>query len=1346
MSNLTSTLSVRLLDDVSGPAGKAAGALRGLGASGADLKKLAAASPETARLVRELERLKAVAGKVDTFKVASRGLDDMGLNLRKARQDLAQAERLLARRQKTVEYFNRVKVEQPERYQKWKMDGLTAGVASNLTAAKRARDKAAKAIEPARADFMEQGRHVRTLRNELGALGQPLNALKGAEASLKAAIDATNAAIAKQPALLAAAEAKAQDLARASREQLRAAVEAGKASRAARDANAARAGRVERVRADVQAARPRMAEEAVAKVKAVGEARKAVRAEADPLLNPARGVADLRKVPELQAAIATRQALKAQAGAIEDFRADSRGLKQASQAYRLAQQDLRKLKAEMASAPSDAVAAKLAEAHAAVARTSAAFQAQGSAVRASKAALAEAGIGVKQLNAAEAGLASSIAKATGELQRQTGALDRNAKAQARAAERATARKEAGATIAAGAGVLAAHKVKEGAKLSLETYREFDKERRFGKAVMGLTDEEQAPLVDQAIHMGATTKFNDVQVLEGQRELAARGLKKEQVMGLMSPASDLGQSLDLSLPAAVKQMEGAIFGFKKPIGTLAEAMASARQTADVQVKAAKISGMTPEDISQAYKYGATPARMSGVSEQNLLAFAGISKKANMGGDESGVAFRALIAAATSPTRKGKEAMLANGLDYKNYQRNPDRIDTAAFKKTVAAQYGVKLDEKTTAKLDRIFTDQKMIKSPEQFTPAVMKLLSDNLGGDDAKSKKSIAGLANRFRDASMKGVDTNALITDLMKKLPDNLQLANAVFGSKQGSRIATALGDPDVFRHMIEELVNHSEGYSEKISKERMAGFDGAWSRLSGAAKNLETAVGRSWDNEGKGGALTALTDMAGRATQALAELPPGAVKAGSALAAFAGAAAGLWGGFRLLKTALGFGGQAASAAALSGSAVALDGSAAAITAAAARLGVSGVAGAATGAATAGAATAGAAAGGVSLGLGGAVILGGAAAGAAIDSATPGTNAGITGLITGAESSLEQTNRALREERLRERITGQLGPQAWETGLPRTLPGADARKGYASEVPVSRGALGDFLLGQRREAVTLPAMPSATPRVLPDAAPRPGSLPAPGVVPRIAAMAPAAPVLAPALGVVPRVAAKAPAPAVVPRVPALPAPVAPPAPGVMPRVAAPAAAEALAAQDPRRLALPPAPDAARIAEATAALAAYRAELASVGQQLAGLKASGEAAFSPETSGLEARKAELEASIDGVLAKVRALNAETIAPHADASGMDGIGTAADATQAKLAAVNGTTVSPKGDTSGLSALDAMLDQIAGKISRIGAQITAVRSQAASVSVPSAGASQPAAAGPIRAAPRLSTLRAGSQSDTG
>nr|WP_249803361.1 phage tail tape measure protein [Bradyrhizobium sp. 35] len=499
-------------------------------------------------------------------------------------------------------------------------------------------------------------------------------------------------------------------------------------------------------------------------------------------------------------------------------------------------------------------------------------------------------------------------------------------------------------MAAGvAGGILAHQVKHGAGNVIKTYREFDKERRFGKAVMGLSDDEQAPLVSQAIHMGAKTKYNDIQVLEAQRELAARGLNKNQVMGMMEPAAQLGMSMDLSLPDAAKQMEGAIFGFKKDTSTLEAAKAAAKQTADYQVKAAKVSGMTPEDIRQLYKFGATPARMGKISEASLLGFGGVLKKANIGGDEAGVAFRALMATAQSPTAGAKTALLANGLNYKNYPHMPDSLAVDPFADDVAARYGVKLNGKTRSGLGKLFSDKDLISDPAKFNPAVTALLRDELQGSDAKSLKSIAGAAGRYRDKSVNDVDTNALIKDLLPELANNLPLANSLFGSKQGSRIATALGDSDTMKHIINEIEQHSEGFSEKIAGERMSGFDGAVSRFEGAVKNLETSIGRAFDNDGKGGLATSGADLAGRGTQWMAERPSWMVGAGAAAAA----GGGLYGGVKFAQTLFGgFG--------LSTSAVALDGSAAALTAAAAELSAAAGVGAAAKGTAATAATAGA--------------------------------------------------------------------------------------------------------------------------------------------------------------------------------------------------------------------------------------------------------------------------------------------------------------------------------------------------------------------------------------------------------
>jgi TP901 family phage tail tape measure protein len=187
------------------------------------------------------------------------------------------------------------------------------------------------------------------------------------------------------------------------------------------------------------------------------------------------------------------------------------------------------------------------------------------------------------------------------------------------------------------------------------------------------------------------------------------------------------------------------------------------------------------------------------------------------------------------------------------------------------------------LGKIFSDKDLISDPAKFNPAVTAMLRDTLGGSDAKSLKSIAGAAGRYRNSSVNSVDANAMIKDLLPKLANNLPLANMLFGAKQGGRIATALGDSETLQKIIGEIDGGSEGYAGKIAGERMAGFDGAVSRFEGAVKNLETAVGRSFDKDGKGGALTWVTDAVAKAIQSAAEESPNAVTGGAGIAGAAG-------------------------------------------------------------------------------------------------------------------------------------------------------------------------------------------------------------------------------------------------------------------------------------------------------------------------------------------------------------------------------------------------------------------------------------------------------------------------------
>lgn len=226
--------------------------------------------------------------------------------------------------------------------------------------------------------------------------------------------------------------------------------------------------------------------------------------------------------------------------------------------------------------PSAAMQSAYTRAQDAASRTAAAFDKQKAAAIGAKRALDAFGIAPGRIASEQARLRASIDSTTAAMNKQ-----------AAAAERSHRRRESLRTAGAAAGVYLGHKAAHVAHSVLETYEEFDKERRFGRAIMGITDEEQRPLVQQAIRGGATTSYNDIQFLEGQRELAARGLKRDSILGMMGPAANLGMAMDLPLPDAVKNLEGGIFGFQKDISTVAAARAAARQTSDLQVKAAKI---------------------------------------------------------------------------------------------------------------------------------------------------------------------------------------------------------------------------------------------------------------------------------------------------------------------------------------------------------------------------------------------------------------------------------------------------------------------------------------------------------------------------------------------------------------------------------------------------------------------------------------------------------------------------------------------------------------------------------------------------------------------------------------
>lgn len=435
-------------------------------------------------------------------------------------------------------------------------------------------------------------------------------------------------------------------------------------------------------------------------------------------------------------------------------------------------------------------------------------------------------------------LAASFDRASTAMRRTRGEAERLSKTPAFAAG-----------LGAAAGLAAerwAHRAAHSVGRVVETYRDFDDKRRYQKAILGLTDDQQQPFVDQALRMGAHTPFNDIQVLEAQLDLAQRGVNKDFIRPIVEMASDYAQAMGSQLPEAAKTIEGILFSTGKHMGDMGSALKEAQRAVDFSVKLAKIGGLDNEDIKQFFKYGGQPGSVAGFSDPVLGAMAAMMRRSNIRGDEAGVAVRSFAANLVSPTKKGIGALQAMGIDYNSFVRTPGALSPNNLDLMTATTFGRHLTSRQKTQLGAVMADPEKIASREDFVADVTRIVGatfdkNKRGELKAADAAKIAKMAATFWQNSLASVDTEGLLRAIIAANP-SLAQANAMFGSRQGGRFMSIGGKLEMFDDYVQKLDSVGPGFASHIAEERMAGFSGALTRAEGAVKNFETAIGRAND------------------------------------------------------------------------------------------------------------------------------------------------------------------------------------------------------------------------------------------------------------------------------------------------------------------------------------------------------------------------------------------------------------------------------------------------------------------------------------------------------------------------
>ncbi|MFS8120881.1 phage tail tape measure protein [Rhizobium sp. BR 250] len=549
--------------------------------------------------------------------------------------------------------------------------------------------------------------------------------------------------------------------------------------------------------------------------------------------------------------------LQKKAGTIQDFTAQRRGFKELSTQMAAARSNVARLEQALKNAtkPTAKMKSELESAKVQLKAASQAFRDQGVAVRGAERALQSYGIaGRKNISGAQQGIRSEIAKTIREMRRLDAEARRPKPPRQPPARQPPGRRPPGAgspayeAMVAAGGAYGAAVTRNAAEKSFFMAVDYDRERQRQRAILSLNSEAQDALGRQAERIGGDTRFNNPDVVKAQTLIGQQSIRDyKTIMSLTDAVTDYALAMGVTLEEAAQTVTGSALSnrvnLKEP--------AVIRSYVDRLVWMAKHSGMEDEDVRQFMKYGGASTVGAGLSQDTQAALAMTLRLAGVRGDEAGVFARSASAKLVAPTRKGRNALAALGLNFSDFtnseEMNPDGLGIV-MKENFGVRLPKEIRDQIAEEIDNgEFTDpdtgetKSIISDRGEFTARMMELMDSVIGDMTAREKKAVADALGSYQQNSINSVRAEDLLTAIASRNPTIAQL-NSIFTDKQGGRANMIFQQWDKFLKAQSEMRNTPAGIANKIGVEANQGLYGDWTKLTGTVETVMTRVGQDFE------------------------------------------------------------------------------------------------------------------------------------------------------------------------------------------------------------------------------------------------------------------------------------------------------------------------------------------------------------------------------------------------------------------------------------------------------------------------------------------------------------------------
>ncbi|MBG0797101.1 phage tail tape measure protein [Methylocystis sp. L43] len=462
-----------------------------------------------------------------------------------------------------------------------------------------------------------------------------------------------------------------------------------------------------------------------------------------------------------------------------------------------------------------------------------------------------------------------------------------------------------AGLAAG---LAAVKLPHIAADAVRHYLPLDRELSTMRAVGGFDEASMSRMAQQQRDLARVYGQSPEHIAHAQNELVKRHFSAATTQAFIEKSAVLAQALGADVGRATTALEGVIFGYGEHVKNAADAARLGQRYSDISSIMAKRGAMSIEDIEGYWKYAAAGARSAGLSPEQAAAIGMVQKRENFAGEEAGVFTRQLAARIMMPTREGRMALAASGIDLSKFV-DPTRRDASALNIALGENIGRGLGPSATKALQSAL-DSGKIADARGFAQSVIRYFEGDHGHQRAKDTNALAKQATDFWKVSQGKVDGSALWDAIVTKMSP--QEAMAFLGVKQGSKAASILSQLSQLRE-YESGLSSGSGITQKIAREQQTSLASAFDRLKATVEDTSNSFVKANEGALKFGAGAAQT-----VAKWFGDADEGTKRAWTAAGGGATLAGGAFGVKSLLDLLKGNFGLTAAATQLEGAAAAL--------------------------------------------------------------------------------------------------------------------------------------------------------------------------------------------------------------------------------------------------------------------------------------------------------------------------------------------------------------------------------------------------------------------------------------------